>query len=59
MAKDLSGVTSQLRKHEALLHELAATEQQVAARRFSMLFIHFLSTEDSKTSDVRAVAGAA
>ncbi|XP_077945298.1 spectrin beta chain, non-erythrocytic 5 isoform X2 [Gasterosteus aculeatus] len=29
VAKDLSGVTSQLRKHEALLHELAATEQQL------------------------------
>nr|XP_046269773.1 spectrin beta chain, non-erythrocytic 5 [Scatophagus argus] len=29
VAKDLRGVTSQLRKHEALLHELAATEQQL------------------------------
>ncbi|XP_078145742.1 spectrin beta chain, non-erythrocytic 5 [Centroberyx gerrardi] len=29
IAKDLRGVTSQLRKHEALLHELAATEQQL------------------------------
>ncbi|CAK6979040.1 spectrin beta chain%2C non-erythrocytic 5 [Scomber scombrus] len=29
VAKDLRGVMSQLRKHEALLHELAATEQQV------------------------------
>ncbi|KAM9354795.1 spectrin beta chain, non-erythrocytic 5 [Pholidichthys leucotaenia] len=29
IAKDLRGVTSQLRKHEALLHELATTEQQL------------------------------
>ncbi|XP_029973399.1 spectrin beta chain, non-erythrocytic 5 [Salarias fasciatus] len=29
MAKDLRGVISQLRKHEALLHELASTEQQL------------------------------
>ncbi|XP_035467370.2 spectrin beta chain, non-erythrocytic 5 isoform X2 [Scophthalmus maximus] len=29
VAKDLRGVMSQLRKHEALLHELAATEQQL------------------------------
>uniref|UniRef100_A0A667YRF9 Spectrin, beta, non-erythrocytic 5 n=1 Tax=Myripristis murdjan TaxID=586833 RepID=A0A667YRF9_9TELE len=29
VAKDLRGVTSQLRKHEALVHELAATEQQL------------------------------
>ncbi|CAN9501902.1 unnamed protein product [Ophioblennius macclurei] len=29
VAKDLRGVISQLRKHEALLHELAATEQQL------------------------------
>ncbi|XP_029982912.1 spectrin beta chain, non-erythrocytic 5 [Sphaeramia orbicularis] len=29
VAKDLQGVTSQLRKHEALLHELATTEQQL------------------------------
>ncbi|XP_041668259.1 spectrin beta chain, non-erythrocytic 5 [Cheilinus undulatus] len=29
VAKDLSGVMLQLRKHEALLHELAATEQQL------------------------------
>ncbi|KAK5886954.1 hypothetical protein CesoFtcFv8_017933 [Champsocephalus esox] len=29
VAKDLRGVTSQLRKHEALLHELTATEQQL------------------------------
>ncbi|XP_071354370.1 spectrin beta chain, non-erythrocytic 5 [Trachinotus anak] len=29
VAKDLQGVMSQLRKHEALLHELAATEQQL------------------------------
>ncbi|XP_056249803.1 spectrin beta chain, non-erythrocytic 5 [Seriola aureovittata] len=29
IAKDLRGVMSQLRKHEALLHELAATEQQL------------------------------
>ncbi|KAG7510030.1 spectrin beta chain, non-erythrocytic 5 [Solea senegalensis] len=29
VAKDLRGVTSQLRKHEALLHELATTEQQL------------------------------
>uniref|UniRef100_I3J096 Spectrin, beta, non-erythrocytic 5 n=1 Tax=Oreochromis niloticus TaxID=8128 RepID=I3J096_ORENI len=28
VAKDLHGVTSQLRKHEALLHELATTEEQ-------------------------------
>ncbi|XP_026156546.1 spectrin beta chain, non-erythrocytic 5 isoform X2 [Mastacembelus armatus] len=29
VAKDLRGVMSQLRKHEALLHELAVTEQQL------------------------------
>ncbi|XP_027134554.1 spectrin beta chain, non-erythrocytic 5 [Larimichthys crocea] len=29
VAKDLRGVMSQLRKHEALLHELAITEQQL------------------------------
>ncbi|XP_030614955.1 spectrin beta chain, non-erythrocytic 5 [Archocentrus centrarchus] len=29
VAKDLQGVMSQLRKHEALLHELATTEQQL------------------------------
>ncbi|XP_062252883.1 spectrin beta chain, non-erythrocytic 5 [Platichthys flesus] len=29
VAKDFQGVMSQLRKHEALLHELAATEQQL------------------------------
>lgn len=29
IAKDLKGVLSQLRKHEALVHELAGTEQQV------------------------------
>ncbi|XP_061843662.1 spectrin beta chain, non-erythrocytic 5 [Nerophis lumbriciformis] len=29
IAKDLRGVMSQLRKHEALLHELATTEQQL------------------------------
>ncbi|XP_069573815.1 spectrin beta chain, non-erythrocytic 5 [Brachyistius frenatus] len=29
VAKDLRGVMSQLRKHEALLHELALTEQQL------------------------------
>ncbi|KAF7648029.1 hypothetical protein LDENG_00163000 [Lucifuga dentata] len=29
VAKDLRGVTSQLRKHEALLNELATTEQQL------------------------------
>ncbi|XP_038585015.1 spectrin beta chain, non-erythrocytic 5 isoform X1 [Micropterus salmoides] len=29
VAKDLRGVMSQLRKHEALLHELATTEQQL------------------------------
>ncbi|KAM7376448.1 hypothetical protein PAMP_006181 [Pampus punctatissimus] len=29
VAKDLRGVTSQLRKHEALLHELTTTEQQL------------------------------
>ncbi|KAM9341571.1 spectrin beta chain, non-erythrocytic 5 [Symphorus nematophorus] len=29
MAKDLRGVMSQLRKHEALLHELALTEEQL------------------------------
>ncbi|XP_029317025.1 LOW QUALITY PROTEIN: spectrin beta chain, non-erythrocytic 5 [Cottoperca gobio] len=29
VAKNLRGVMSQLRKHEALLHELAATEQQL------------------------------
>ncbi|XP_040917192.1 spectrin beta chain, non-erythrocytic 2 [Toxotes jaculatrix] len=29
VAKDLRGAMSQLRKHEALLHELAATEQQL------------------------------
>jgi len=29
IAKDLKGVQSQLRKHEALVHELAGTEQQV------------------------------
>lgn len=29
IAKDLKGVLSQLRKHEALVHELAGIEQQV------------------------------
>lgn len=29
VAKDLRGVTSQMRNHEGLLHELAGTEQQV------------------------------
>ncbi|XP_056867453.1 spectrin beta chain, non-erythrocytic 5 isoform X2 [Takifugu flavidus] len=29
VAKDLRGVTSQMRKHEGLLHELAGTEQQL------------------------------
>lgn len=29
MAKDLRGVTAQMRKHEVLLHELVGTEQQV------------------------------
>lgn len=38
VAKDLRGVTSQMKKHEALLHELAATEQQV--QRFIRSFVH-------------------
>lgn len=33
IAKDLKGVLSQLRKHEALVHELAVTEQQVHRER--------------------------
>ncbi|KAI2654409.1 Spectrin beta chain, non-erythrocytic 5 [Labeo rohita] len=32
IAKDLKGVQSQLRKHEALVHELAGTEQQLKER---------------------------
>ncbi len=39
VAKDLQGVMSQLKKHDALLHELAAMEQQVWTQRDNVLFV--------------------
>ncbi|XP_067469592.1 spectrin beta chain, non-erythrocytic 5 isoform X2 [Thunnus thynnus] len=48
VAKDLRGVMSQLRKHEALLHELAATEQQLQEQLDAVESILVLCTPQLK-----------
>ncbi|KAM8913952.1 spectrin beta chain, non-erythrocytic 5 isoform 3-T3 [Spinachia spinachia] len=48
VAKDLRGVMSQLRKHEALLHELEATEQQLQKQLDTLDSILDLSTPQLK-----------